>query len=89
MAVSNAIGAWLHEYPVTPEKVLKAAGQNRGATKGGANEIFTHYNARTIREALDLLEKHRGKAKLNAGGTDLLGTLKEAASPTIPRRSST
>jgi xanthine dehydrogenase molybdenum-binding subunit len=23
MAVSNAIGVWLHEYPVTPEKVLK------------------------------------------------------------------
>ncbi len=24
MAVSNAIGAWLHEYPMTPERVLKA-----------------------------------------------------------------
>jgi xanthine dehydrogenase molybdenum-binding subunit len=24
MAVSNALGLWLHEYPVTPEKVLKA-----------------------------------------------------------------
>ncbi len=45
---------------------------------------FTHYNARSIREALDLLEKHRGKAKLNAGGTDLLGTLKAAAVPDYP-----
>ncbi len=27
MAVSNAIGAWLHEYPVTPEKVLRALGK--------------------------------------------------------------
>ena len=27
MAVSNAIGVWLHEYPVTPEKVLKALGK--------------------------------------------------------------
>ncbi len=27
MAVSNAIGLWLHEYPVTPEKVLKALGK--------------------------------------------------------------
>ncbi|MEW6667754.1 MAG: xanthine dehydrogenase family protein molybdopterin-binding subunit [Thermodesulfobacteriota bacterium] len=24
MAVSNALGTWLHEYPVTPEKVLRA-----------------------------------------------------------------
>jgi xanthine dehydrogenase molybdenum-binding subunit len=30
MAVSNAVGTWLHEYPVTPERVLKALG------KGGA-----------------------------------------------------
>ncbi len=27
MAVSNAIGAWLHEYPATPERVLKAIGR--------------------------------------------------------------
>jgi CO/xanthine dehydrogenase Mo-binding subunit len=27
MAVSNALGVWLHEYPVTPEKVLKALGK--------------------------------------------------------------
>ncbi len=27
IAVSNAIGKWLHEYPVTPEKVLKALGK--------------------------------------------------------------
>jgi len=29
MAVSNAIGVWLHEYPVTPERVLKALGKVR------------------------------------------------------------
>ncbi len=28
MAVSNAIGVWLHEYPATPERVLKALGKN-------------------------------------------------------------
>jgi len=33
MAVSNAIGLWLHEYPVTPEKVLKALG------KTGSNRL--------------------------------------------------
>ncbi|OPX93300.1 MAG: Xanthine dehydrogenase molybdenum-binding subunit [Syntrophorhabdus sp. PtaB.Bin027] len=33
MAVSNAIGLWLHEYPVTPEKVLMALG------KTGSNRL--------------------------------------------------
>jgi CO/xanthine dehydrogenase Mo-binding subunit len=27
MAASNALGTWLHEYPLTPEKVLKALGK--------------------------------------------------------------
>jgi len=37
MAVSNAIGTWLHEYPVTPEKVLRALGKiPRRGRKGGA-----------------------------------------------------
>jgi xanthine dehydrogenase molybdenum-binding subunit len=27
MAVSNAIGLWLKEYPVTPERVLKMLGK--------------------------------------------------------------
>jgi xanthine dehydrogenase molybdenum-binding subunit len=27
MAVSNAVGAWLHDYPVTPERVLQALGK--------------------------------------------------------------
>jgi CO/xanthine dehydrogenase Mo-binding subunit len=36
MAVSNAIGVWLHEYPVTPERVLKALGKVMPrARKGG------------------------------------------------------
>jgi len=36
MAVSNAIGAWLHEYPVTPERVLAALAGVVGGVKGGA-----------------------------------------------------
>ena len=28
MAASNALGTWLHEYPVTPERVLRALGGN-------------------------------------------------------------
>jgi xanthine dehydrogenase YagS FAD-binding subunit len=38
---------------------------------------FMHFNARTIKEACKLLAKYDGKAVLNAGGTDLLSTLKE------------
>jgi len=29
MAVSNAVGTWLYEYPVTPDRVLKALGGKR------------------------------------------------------------
>jgi xanthine dehydrogenase molybdenum-binding subunit len=37
MAVSNAIGVWLHEYPATPERVLKALGKTpANARTGGA-----------------------------------------------------
>lgn len=36
MAVSNAIGTWMHEYPMTPERVLKALGKtgSNGSKKG-------------------------------------------------------
>jgi xanthine dehydrogenase YagS FAD-binding subunit len=37
---------------------------------------FTHFDARTIKEACKLLAQYDGRAVLNAGGTDLLGTLK-------------
>ena len=37
---------------------------------------FKHINARTVDEACTLLRKYKGKAMLNAGGTDLLSTLK-------------
>jgi xanthine dehydrogenase molybdenum-binding subunit len=37
MAVSNAIGVWLHGYPATPERVLKALGKATAESgKGGA-----------------------------------------------------
>jgi xanthine dehydrogenase molybdenum-binding subunit len=35
MAVSNAVGTWLHEYPLTPDKVLKAIGKIGSAQRGG------------------------------------------------------
>jgi xanthine dehydrogenase YagS FAD-binding subunit len=38
---------------------------------------FEHYNARSIGEAIKLLKKYDGKARVNAGGTDLLGALRD------------
>ncbi len=46
---------------------------------------FTHHNARSIDEAITLLTKYEGKAKLNAGGTELLGVLKERSLPDYPK----
>ncbi|MFH0730406.1 MAG: FAD binding domain-containing protein [Pseudomonadota bacterium] len=39
-------------------------------------KTFEHINAMTVQEACALLSKYKGKAVLNAGGTDLLGVLK-------------
>lgn len=38
---------------------------------------FNHVNARTIDDARSLLDRYKDKAVLNAGGTDLLGVLKD------------
>ncbi len=39
-------------------------------------KAFTHINVKTIDEASDKLKQYNGKAIMNAGGTDLLGTLR-------------
>ncbi|MFH0825407.1 MAG: xanthine dehydrogenase family protein molybdopterin-binding subunit [Pseudomonadota bacterium] len=36
MAVSNAVGAWIHEYPVTPQRVLGALDKVGKAAKGAS-----------------------------------------------------
>lgn len=46
---------------------------------------FTHINAYSIEEAYTLLAKYKGKAVLNAGGTDLLGVLKDEILPNYPK----
>jgi xanthine dehydrogenase YagS FAD-binding subunit len=46
---------------------------------------FAHHNARSITEAVSLLAKFKGRAKLNAGGTDLLSVLKDDILPDYPR----
>ena len=39
MAVSNALGTWLHEYPLTPDKVLRALGKTADAIGSGDEAI--------------------------------------------------
>jgi xanthine dehydrogenase YagS FAD-binding subunit len=45
---------------------------------------FSHFNARTIDEAVEVLSRYRGKACLIAGGTDLLGKMKDRILPGYP-----
>jgi NADPH-dependent glutamate synthase beta subunit-like oxidoreductase len=45
---------------------------------------FVHRNARSIREAVRLLAKYKGKAKVNAGGTDLLGVMRDRITVDYP-----
>ncbi len=45
---------------------------------------FSHVNALTIDEAVSILRRYRGKANLMAGGTDLLGKMKDRILPTYP-----
>jgi len=45
---------------------------------------FKHINARTVNEVCTLLRKYKGKAILNAGGTDLLSILKGEYLPNYP-----
>lgn len=45
---------------------------------------FNHHDAHSVNEAIDILKESRGKAKLNAGGTDLLGLLKDRCVPNYP-----
>jgi xanthine dehydrogenase YagS FAD-binding subunit len=45
---------------------------------------LTHINAMTVQEACALLNRYKGKAVLNAGGTDLLGVLKNEILPDYP-----
>ena len=46
---------------------------------------FEHIDARTVEEACSLLAEHKGRARLNAGGTDLLLALKGDILPDYPQ----
>jgi xanthine dehydrogenase YagS FAD-binding subunit len=45
---------------------------------------FTHINATTVDEAVMILRRYGSKANLIAGGTDLLGKLKDEVMPSYP-----
>ncbi|HEY3278448.1 MAG TPA: FAD binding domain-containing protein, partial [Syntrophorhabdaceae bacterium] len=45
---------------------------------------FTHHNARSVREAGALLKQYGGKARVNAGGTDLLGAMRDRSIAEYP-----
>ncbi len=45
---------------------------------------FKHHNARSLREATTLMRKYNGKAKANAGGTDLLGAMRDRCMAEYP-----
>ncbi|MBI4763558.1 MAG: FAD binding domain-containing protein [Deltaproteobacteria bacterium] len=45
---------------------------------------FAHFNASTIEEAVELLKRYGGRANLIAGGTDLLGKMKDRILPNYP-----
>jgi len=47
-------------------------------------KTFAHFNASTIEEAVSLLKRYQGKASLIAGGTDILGKMKDRILPSYP-----
>ncbi len=47
-------------------------------------KTFAHFNASTIDEAVSLLARYKGKAALIAGGTDILGKMKDRILPDYP-----
>ena len=47
-------------------------------------KAFEHYNARSIDQALSLAKDYAGQARFIAGGTDLLGVLKDEILPQYP-----
>ena len=45
---------------------------------------FAHFNATSVEEAAGLLQRYGGRAKIIAGGTDLLGKMKDRILPSYP-----
>jgi xanthine dehydrogenase YagS FAD-binding subunit len=50
----------------------------------GRMRTFAHFNPRTLDEAVSVLQRYGGKAKVIAGGTDIIGKMKDEILPTYP-----
>jgi xanthine dehydrogenase YagS FAD-binding subunit len=48
-------------------------------------KTFIHQNAKTVADAVSYLTQYNGKAKIIAGGTDLLGVMKDEILPAYPQ----
>ena len=71
-AVHNAIGEWVDDHPMTPDKDHQS-NRNRQREGGLLKMIrFKHFDASTIEEAVsNSYRRFDGRAKVNAGGTDI------------------
>ena len=47
-------------------------------------KTFAHFNALTVEEAVSILKRYGSKASLIAGGTDIVGKMKDQILPTYP-----
>jgi NADPH-dependent glutamate synthase beta subunit-like oxidoreductase/CO/xanthine dehydrogenase FAD-binding subunit len=47
-------------------------------------KTFKHHNARSLKQAASLLSRYNGKARVNAGGTDLLGEMRNKSLAEYP-----
>ena len=47
-------------------------------------KTFAHFNAMSVDEAVSILKRYAGNAKLIAGGTDIVGKMKDQILPTYP-----
>ena len=73
-AVANATGVWLRDVPFTPQRVLQAIACAR---KGRAVRPFAFVEPTSLDEVIRLLAAGQDQTRLIAGGSDLLGELKD------------
>ena len=75
------------ELPGDAGEGAQGPGEGAGRESEGRCKMidFVHHDAQSVDEAIALLSEHRGAAKINAGGTDLLSVLKNEILPAYPR----
>ncbi|MGQ9490208.1 MAG: FAD binding domain-containing protein [Anaerolineae bacterium] len=86
-AISRAIGTRLREIPATPERVLRAINEsanrrisestNRRISEPANDEMTEYLMPDTVEEVLHILTRYAGRARVIAGGTDVLPDLRK------------